>query len=124
MAKQVLTIASLAALLLLGPAGCVHHVHDGAGPPRYAPAHGYRYHYDRDDVDLVWDTHLGVYAVVGFPSVYFWDGAYHRHHNNVWQLGAGPRGYWEPYYGHVPRGLAKKHYRKSEKFKRGKGKYR
>ena len=118
MTKQRLALVSLTAALLLGAAGCVHHVHHRGGPP-YAPTQGHRYHYDHDDVDLVWDAGLGVYAVVGFPSVYFWDGRYYRYHERAWQRAARPRGYWEPYRGHVPPGLAKKYHRRHKKFKRG-----
>jgi hypothetical protein len=119
----MLAIVSLAALFLLGSTGCVHHTHHAAGPPPHAPAHGYRHHQVHDDVDLVWDAHLGVYAVVGFPSVYFWDGHYYRYHDD-WQRGAGPRGRWEPYRGHVPPGLAKKHNDERKKSNPGKGRYR
>lgn len=125
MKKQRLTLASLGALLLLGPAACIHHGHHGAGPPPHAPAHGYRHHHDHHGVDLVWDAHLGVYAVVGFPSLYFWDGYYYRYHDGFWQTASRPRGSFKPYRGHVPPGLAKKHGRKHhgthKKFKRGRG---
>jgi len=117
MTKPRLATAILAALLLLGAAGCVYHVHQGDGPPPHAPAHGYRYHYGHDDVDLVWDAPLGVYLVVGFPSVYFWDGHYYRYHDRVWHRGAGPRGRWAVYRGYLPPALARKHPRRYRRFK-------
>jgi hypothetical protein len=123
MAKQMPAIALLAALFLLGTGGCVHHVHHGGGPPPHAPAHGYRYHHGHDDVDLVWDAHLGVYAVVGFPALYFWDGYYYRYRDDHWQRGAGPHGQWKAYRGHVPPGLAKKHHIKHKNFRRGKARH-
>jgi len=81
-----LALASLAALVL-ATTGCVqhHHHHESkrGGPPPWAPAHGYRHKHHGPE--LVFDAHIGVYAVVGHPHVYFHDGHYFRR--------AGPR--WE-----------------------------
>lgn len=94
--------ALLAASLLL--VGCIHHEHHrrevavrphhhGSGPPPHAPAHGYR-HKHRGGVDLVYDTGLGVYVVIGWDQTYFHDGHYVRHHGGDWQRAAGLNGPW------------------------------
>src|SRR5262245_650986 len=54
--------------------------HHHGGPPPWAPAHGYRHKQHRayqsheGSVELVFDSGIGVYAVVGFPNYYWWDG--------------------------------------------------
>jgi hypothetical protein len=66
------------------------------GPPPWAPAHGYRRKHQRayqshpDTVDMVFDSGLGVYVVVGIPNYYYWDGVYLR-------IDAGNRWYRAPY---------------------------
>lgn len=81
----------------------------GNGPPSHAPAHGYRYKYHGHD--LVYDSGLNVYVVVGQPGVYFYDGIYYRYArdhwyytfdlNKNWRVTRGDRG--------LPPGLAKKY---------------
>src|SRR5262245_11687981 len=50
------------------------------GPPPWAPAHGHRRHHQRAyqhrdaTVDMVFDSGLGVYVVVGLPNYYYWNG--------------------------------------------------
>ncbi|MEE9551944.1 MAG: hypothetical protein V3V89_02760, partial [Gammaproteobacteria bacterium] len=75
----------LTKILMLGAAltlsGCgvvkVHDDHDrGYGPPPHAPAHGYRHKHHGHDLEF--DSHLGVYVVVGLASVYFLDGLYYK----------------------------------------------
>jgi len=41
----------------------------GYGPPAHAPANGYRYKYQGHD--MVYDSGLGVYVVIGQSSVYY-----------------------------------------------------
>ncbi len=74
-----------------GPAGPpVVHDGPGGGPPPWAPAHGYRrkhqraYHGHSGTVDLVFDSGLGVYVVVGIPNYYYWDGVYLRLSAGQW----------------------------------------
>lgn len=82
--------AAIATLLatLLAVAGCVHveeHEHHAkrGGPPPHAPAHGYRHH--KGGVDLRYDTHLGVYVVIGHPDHFFYDGRYFRRVASHWE---------------------------------------
>jgi hypothetical protein len=98
-----------AALILaaLPLAGCiVHHHHDAPvpeahpaqparhGPPPHAPAHGYRKKHPRDGVDLAYDSEVGVYVVLGRPSVY-WDGERYLRWSRVgWQVTARLDGVW------------------------------
>jgi hypothetical protein len=49
----------------------------GHGPPPHAPAHGYRAK-NRQGAELVFDSGIGVYVVVGLPGVYFWSDLYYR----------------------------------------------
>lgn len=63
---------------------------EGNGPPPWAPAHGYRHKHQRayqsreQTVDLVFDSNVGVYVVVGIPNYYYWDGAYLRLEAGHW----------------------------------------
>ncbi len=55
-----------------------------ADPPPWAPAHGYR---DKNDdvVDIVFDSGLGVYAVVDVPDIYWDNDYYYRERNDRWE---------------------------------------
>jgi hypothetical protein len=62
------------------------------GPPPHAPAHGYRHkHHGRD---LVFDSDLGVYVVVGLPDLWFLDGSYYRWYGERWEIGIDIAGPW------------------------------
>lgn len=95
-ARLALSMA-LAASLILPILGCVvvdaphRHAHYG-GPPPHAPAHGFRQHHHGRD--LVFDSDLGVYVVVGLTNVWYLDGSYFRIRDDRWQISAGPRGPW------------------------------
>ncbi len=72
------------------------------GPPPHAPAHGYRHkHYH----DLMFDSGLGVYIVVGRPDYYFWDKRYYRYYDGYWQFSSKIDGRWYRDDGKVPRKL-------------------
>jgi len=62
------------------------------GPPPHAPAHGYRRNHQGHD--LVFDSDLGVYLVVGLSSVWFLDGSYFRISGDHWEVSAATRGPW------------------------------
>lgn len=81
----------------------------GYGPPPHAPAHGYRSHYHGHD--LVYDSRLGVYAVVGLANVYFYDGVYYRFDHNRWYYTRELDKGWNTHRGGrgLPPGLAKKY---------------
>ncbi len=85
-----------ALLLLLTPAGCILVPRDapgrGHGPPPHAPAHGHRAH--AHGVEVVFDTGLGVYGVVGWPGVYYHDDRFYRNVDGFWEAGPELRGPW------------------------------
>jgi len=98
--RFLFSVALLGAFLL--SSGCV--VVDGhrgphrdagvyeSGPPPHAPAHGYRHtHRGRD---LVFDSSLGVYVVVGLPDLWFFDGSYFRWYRERWEVGVDVDGPW------------------------------
>ncbi len=62
------------------------------GPPPWAPAHGYRHKHG--DVNLVFDSGLGVYVVFELPNRYFLRGRYYRRVDAGWQLSANLSGPW------------------------------
>ena len=68
--------------------GHSHHGHDQVGPPSHAPAHGYRAKHQGShgsgEIDLVFDSALGVYLVVGVPDRYYWNGHYLRIEGGQW----------------------------------------
>jgi hypothetical protein len=122
-----IALATLAAGLL-AVTGCVHvHEHDHhhkskGGPPPWAPAHGYRHKHHGPD--LVFDSHIGVYVVVGFPHVYFHDGHYFRYVSSHWErCGDWKKGNWKVVdVGRVPGPLVKHYAAKGPKGVKGKGK--
>ncbi len=116
-----LTLASLAAAALLS-AGCVMHHHFPSappappvvihepGPPPHAPAHGYRHKQRRDGVDLVFDTKLGVYVVVGHVDYWYSDQHYFRTAHGAWYVASRFDGPWTVVeVATLPAGLRVKH---------------
>ena len=65
----------------------------GHGPPPHAPAHGYR-HKHAIQVELEFDSHMGVYVVLEIPGVYFHDGLYIRLSGGKWEVAAHFNGPW------------------------------
>jgi hypothetical protein len=86
-------------------AGCAvhHHEHRPAppvlvhepGPPPHAPAHGYRHKQHRDGVELVFDTKMGVYVVVGHVDHWFCDDHYYRTAHGAWYVASRFDGPWK-----------------------------
>jgi hypothetical protein len=99
--------------------GCVHEVHHHhhdkhkhkahrGGPPPWAPAHGYRHKHH--GVELVFDTSLDVYVVVGHPGIYFRGDDYYCLRGGEWYVGRRYDGPWSATnLDHVPPGLRKKY---------------
>jgi hypothetical protein len=126
------SLRALCALLLLAAfPSCVHHnYHRGRpapvvlskpGPPPHAPAHGYRHKHHHHGVELVFDSQLGVYVVVGWEEHFFYKDHFYRLVNGRWELSARLDGGWgKVKSGKLPKGLAKKR----AKGKHGKGKHR
>ncbi len=79
------------------------------GPPPHAPAHGHRDKHPTG-VELVFDSQLGVYLVVGHPHYYFSSGRYLRIREGVWQVsGHIERGWKRTPTEKVPKKLRSKH---------------
>jgi len=85
-----------------GPEPVIVNEGPGHGPPPWAPAHGYRhkqyraYQSHEGTVDLVFDSGLGVYAVVGFPNYYWWNGSYLRISSGQWMTATYLDAAWAP----------------------------
>jgi len=88
----------------------------GHGPPAHARAHGYR----RKQVagmELVYDSGLGVYIVVGLPNHYYHDGYFYRLSGTLWEVSLQPSSGWASVSGKsLPPGLQAK--------AKGKGKHK
>ena len=73
-----------------------YHSSDGKksyGPPPHAPAHGYRRKHQHG-VELVYDSKMGVYVIVGFPNHYYYNDHYFRLGNDTWEISAHIKGPW------------------------------
>jgi hypothetical protein len=94
------------------------------GPPPHAPAHGYRRKHQAG-VDLLFDSGLGAYKVVGKPDLYFHDDHFVRRDGDSWRVAKSPGGPWKSASeGFIPPGLRDKPHKKAKKHKhhgRGKG---
>jgi hypothetical protein len=130
MRKIHLPVLGVAALAFAAT-GCVHEVHHHhdkpkahrGGPPPWAPAHGYRHKHHDHGVELVFDTDLGVYIVVGHPGIYFRADAYYCLIDGEWRRGPrwnGPWGY--AVVDDLPPGLRKKYAKGSHGKGKGHGK--
>lgn len=58
------------------------------GPPPHAPAHGYRRKQQtaHGELELRFDSSLGVYVVVGLPDLYFYADHYFRLGTSGWEI--------------------------------------
>jgi len=65
----------------------------GHGPPAHAPAHGHR-RKQVCGVELVFDTGLGLYVVVGHPNHYYCDGYFYRFTGSAWEMSLRFDGGW------------------------------
>jgi hypothetical protein len=63
------------------------------GPPPHAPAHGYRRKHQHG-VELVYNSKLGVYVVVGFPNHYYCKDHYFRLSSENWEISTHIKGPW------------------------------
>ncbi len=99
-----------------------HHPQVAKGPPPHAPAHGYRAK-QADGAELVFDSDLGLYVVVGMPDYYYFDGCYFRFYHNCWQTSIHIDSGWKAApEKSVPPGLAKVKGKEKHKFmSKGKG---
>lgn len=84
------------------------------GPPPHAPAHGYRHKHPgpAGSVDLVFDSGLGVYVVVGQPYHWFHHDHYYWLHDGEWHRSKHLGGPWVVAdFDGVPPGLRRHHAR-------------
>ena len=87
-----------------------------AGPPPHAPAHGHRHRHEHEGVELVFDSALGVYAVVGWANHFFHDGHFYRQGAAGWELSVRiDRGWGVAEHSRLPKRLAKHGHRKHHK---------
>jgi len=122
------------ALVASALTACIHphHSHSGpppghthaearGGPPPHAPAHGYRHkHATRSgNVDLIFDSGVGVYVVVGWPDHYWDRDHYYRYAEGHWMTSRRIDGGWARCSAaNVPQGLVKKHAHAKQKKER------
>ena len=91
------------------------------GPPPHAPAHGYRHkhHAGGMQLELVFDSGLGVYLVVGRAGHYYAGGHFYRQLDGAWYVSDRLDADWaRSSHGRLPPGLAKK---KAGRGKRNRG---
>jgi hypothetical protein len=74
------------------------------GPPPHAPAHGYRHKHR--DCELVYDSGLELYVVVGRSGRYYQDGRFYRHRGHQWLTSESLNGPWkEAHKAALPHGI-------------------
>jgi len=100
---KTMTLASITVvILLLMTTSCsryrAHHepiiITNKSGPPAHAPAHGYRRKHVHG-MELVFDSGLGVYVVVGLSDHYYHDGYFFRLRSGMWETCPKPDGHWK-----------------------------
>ena len=96
-----LALAALIVILLLTTSCSRYRAHPGpviitneSGPPAHAPAHGYRRKHVHG-VELVFDSGLGLYVVVGRTDHYYHDGYFFRFRSGIWERCPEPDGHWK-----------------------------
>ena len=95
---------------------------NGSGPPAHAPAHGYRRKHVQG-VEVVFDSGLGVYVVVGLTDHYYHDGYFFRLRSGIWESCPQPDGHWKVVSANsLPIGLQAKAKVNSNSNNRGRGK--
>lgn len=89
------TVALSGCLVVHQPPSYGHAKHEAhhPGPPPHAPAHGYRTQHGHGP-ELVFDSRLGVYAVVGRSGHYYHAGHWYRRAGDGWQLSVALEGPW------------------------------
>ena len=98
--KRTVSFMLISAILLLMIVSCstvgaykIPGPRIGHGPPAHAKAHGYR----RKQVaglELVFDSSLGLYVVVGHPDHYYDDGYFYRLRGSAWERSQQPDKDW------------------------------
>jgi hypothetical protein len=65
-----------------------------SGPPAHAPAYGYRRKHVAG-MELVYDSSLGLYVVVGLSDHYYHEGYFFRLHGSLWEMSQKPDIGWK-----------------------------
>ncbi len=66
------------------------------GPPDHAPAHGHRKKHHHHDVELVYDSGIGVYLVAGHDGLYFHGDYFYRMvDGGSWRVSVNLNGPWD-----------------------------
>ena len=65
-----------------------------SGPPAHAPAYGYHRKHVAG-MELVYDSSLGLYVVVGMTDHYYHDGYFFRIHGGLWEMSKKPDIGWK-----------------------------
>jgi hypothetical protein len=90
--------------------------HRRHSPPPHAPAHGHRYRHDHG-VDLVFDSGIGAYIVLGFDDLFFFNNNYMRFYDGYWHHADRRDGSWlRAKDKHVPHKLRKARKRNKKSF--------
>jgi hypothetical protein len=103
--------------------------HYDGGPPPHAPAHGYRAKHRHHN--MVYDSRLGAYVVIGYSDHYFHNDWYFRYRDGFWQINANlsDRDWRDVDFYRVPEGLrnskrGKHSYKEHPGKGKAKGKYK
>jgi len=99
--KKTTFFAVTCACIVLMTASCSRYtvchtptVSKGNGPPAHAPAHGYRRKH-MSGVELVFDSSVGIYVVVGHPDHYYDNGYFYRLEGGLWEMSLSLDGHWK-----------------------------
>lgn len=100
--KTITLFVFVSSIILLMTASCSSYrthpepviITDRSGPPAHAPAHGYRRKHVQG-VEVVFDSGLGVYVVVGLTDHYYHDGYFFRLRSGIWERCPEPDGHWK-----------------------------
>jgi hypothetical protein len=100
--KTITLFVFALAIVLLMTASCSRYrshpepviITNGSGPPAHAPAHGYRRKHVHG-MELVFDSSLGLYVVVGLSDHYYHDGYFFRLRSGIWERCPKPDGHWK-----------------------------
>ena len=128
--KTITLFMFVLSIILLMTASCSSYrahpepviITDRSGPPAHAPAHGYRRKHVQG-VEVVFDSGLGVYVVVGLTDHYYHDGYFFRLRSGIWESCPQPDGHWKVVSANsLPIGLQAKAKVNSNSNNRGRGK--
>lgn len=107
MRRMLVSFVLVTAVTLSGCVGVSPGHSRGHGPPPHAPAHGYHAHHH--GAELIFDSGLDVYVVVGHANHFYVDGRFLRLRVELWEASASLSGPWQATSTRsLPPGLARK----------------